>query len=339
MHTLSMSQQVIPSRFLGYSFLSLTLMVIIMVAIGGLTRLTGSGLSIVEWKPIIGILPPLNEYDWEQLFALYKQYPEFKKINSYMNLGDFKSIFWLEYIHRVWGRLMGMVLLAPTIYIVIKPEFRFMWRRVAYIWLLGGLQGFMGWYMVKSGLVNNPWVSHYRLTAHLLLAFLIVGVLLRNAHFSFTGLVWSFNVKSPMTVFLGLLILTVTLGGFTAGLHAGKIYNTFPMMGDSIIPEDFLHLAPLWHNFLENPSTIQFMHRVAAISTVAFAVYLAIQYKDAPFIHLASFAFIQLGLGIATLLLIVPTDLAVMHQTFAMIIFSYCIYRLPEMVSIVTTKN
>ena len=224
-------------------------LVFAMVVLGGVTRLTGSGLSMVDWRPVTGILPPLNEQDWRQAFEMYQQSPEFQKVNASMDVHDFKGIFWLEYLHRLLGRTIGIVFFLPFVYFLWRGDIRRReWPKYALMFVLGGLQGVLGWYMVKSGLVDNPHVSQYRLTAHLLAALLIyaymfwVALSLSNPVTSVTRHRW-YGRTVGLT---GLIVLTIISGGFVAGLKAGKIYNTFPMMGDYWMPPDMFALQPIF---------------------------------------------------------------------------------------------
>ena len=245
-------------------------MIFIMIIIGGLTRLTESGLSIVEWR-LFGYLPPINEKDWLELFNKYKQFPEFKLLNKEININEFKFIFWMEYIHRLWGRLIFLVFFIPLI-IFLKKKFipQNLKAHFFAILILIIVQGLIGWYMVKSGLVNEPTVSHYRLSFHLTMAFIIYGyilylTLLFNTKNKYT---YKNNIIRSLNIFLIFLILiTVFSGGMVAGLDAGLVYNTFPLMGDTFIPNDFWDLDPKIKNFFENPATVQFDHRILGITT------------------------------------------------------------------------
>lgn len=204
-------------------------MVFIMVVIGGLTRLTESGLSIVEWRPFTGIIPPMNEADWQTLYEKYSQYPEFQKINAWMSVEDFKSIFWLEFIHRLWGRLIGIVFFIPFVWFLAKKSIdRATKWKLWGLFILGGLQGLMGWYMVMSGLVDRPDVSQYRLTAHFGLALLIFIALLWVALQQLGPRTTSTISSKRAWQLLWLIVFTALSGGFVAGLNAGHIYNTFP---------------------------------------------------------------------------------------------------------------
>ena len=250
-------------------------LVFTMVVLGGFTRLTGSGLSMADWRPLMGWLPPFSDAEWQRIFDLYQQTPEFLKVNSHMDVDAFKSIFWLEFLHRLLGRTIGIVFLVPFLYFFIKGHIRRAeWPKYLLMFILGGMQGVLGWYMVKSGLVDNPHVSQYRLTAHLFAAFLIYAYMFWVAMsllFPATG-----NNRHPwygkslaLTV---LTSVTIISGGFVAGLKAGKIYNTFPMMGDYWVPPGTMALEPFWRNFFDNMTTVQFDHRILAITTLIVVI-------------------------------------------------------------------
>ena len=310
--------------------------IFIMLVIGGATRLTHSGLSMVEWRPLVGWIPPMNEMEWNDVFAKYQQSPEFKHYNSDMDVEGFKGIFMLEYIHRVWGRLIGLFFFVPFVFFLVKGKIKKSLRpKLAMMFVLGGLQGLMGWYMVKSGLVDNPSVSQYRLTAHLLLAFLVYGYILWVA----MGLRYPeksaqnapFTLLKTLTLALtGWIVLTIASGGFVAGLKAGFAYNTFPLMDGSFVPEDYWLLTPWYLNFFDAIASVQFDHRILAESTLLFVFALFVFSKrfdltdraKLAFVALFVMAIVQVGLGIATLLLVVPTTLGVIHQAGAMVLYT-----------------
>jgi cytochrome c oxidase assembly protein subunit 15 len=312
-------------------------LVFAMVVLGGVTRLTGSGLSMVDWRPITGVLPPMTDDAWQRTFEMYQETPEFQKKNAYMNVDDFKGIFWLEYLHRLLGRTIGIVFLLPFLFFVWKGYIRRdEWLKYGGMFVLGGMQGVLGWYMVKSGLVDNPAVSQYRLTAHLISAFMIYAFMLwvalnllyppedNRAH------AW-YRKSVALTA---LITLTVVSGGFVAGLKAGKIYNTFPMMGEYWVPPDFMALEPWWRNFFDNLATVQFDHRVLAMTTFVLIVafWLRIPKTDLPararkgVNALLHTGILQVALGIATLLLVVPISLAAIHQAVAMLLFTVALF-------------
>lgn len=309
-------------------------LVLLMVILGGVTRLTQSGLSMVEWQPL-SILPPLSEAQWQDTFAHYQQFPEFRLKNAHMTLEGFKSIFWLEYIHRLVGRVVGAVFLVPFLWFVATRRIdRRLGGKLAGLFLLGAMQGVMGWFMVKSGLIERPDVSPYRLTAHLGLALLIYGLMLWTA----LGILWERQtVARAVRSFaraakgvLALLVVTILSGGFVAGLDAGMTYNTFPLMDGQWIPEGLMVMDPWYMNPFENIATVQFQHRWLAMTTMA-AVWMvwgwsrflpAVGSVRTLMTLFAVMAGVQGGLGIATLVLVVPVPLAATHQAGAFILLT-----------------
>ena len=312
-----------------------------MIILGGVTRLTGSGLSMVQWEPIMGVLPPLNQAEWEETFLLYQQFPEYKIKNFAMSLGEFKSIFWFEYGHRLLGRSIGIIFLLPFLFFLVKGKInRTLTPKLITMFVLGGLQGLMGWYMVKSGLVNDPHVSPYRLTAHLGLAIIIYAYMFWVALDLLYPRVDD-NAKSSNKK-LGRLSLIITMiifitalsGGFVAGTRAGFAFNTFPLMDGRLIPVGLFELSPAWRNFFENIVTVQFDHRV-----LAMLLFLIIpvfywtarksqqesQINTGLHLLLAALA-LQLTLGITTLLLVVPVALAAAHQAGAVILLTASLF-------------
>jgi len=310
-----------------------------MIILGGITRLTGSGLSMVQWEPIMGILPPLNQTEWQESFLLYQQFPEYQLKNFHMSLDDFKSIFWFEYGHRLLGRSIGMIFLLPFLFFLFKGKIeKALTPKLITMFVLGGLQGLMGWYMVKSGLVNDPHVSQYRLTAHLGLAIVIYGYMLWVA----LGLLYpkiNSDKHNPSLSRLALIISTVIFitalsGGFVAGTHAGFAFNTFPLMDGRLIPVGLFDLSPVWRNFFENIVTVQFDHRVLA--TLLFLLIPAFWFKAGKLeleplaktgshLLLAALA-LQITLGISTLLLVVPVALAAAHQAGAIVLLTASLF-------------
>ncbi len=307
-----------------------------MVIVGGVTRLTHSGLSIVEWQPIVGALPPLNEDEWLQTFDKYKQTPEFRIVNPNMQLDGFKSIFWWEYSHRLLGRTIGMVFFLPLLYFIARRYVdRALAWRLAGIFLLGGLQGAMGWYMVKSGLVDNPRVSQLRLTAHLGLAFLIYAAMFWQA----LDLLWPRRAQAAAALqklwrqasMLSILIFVMALSGaLVAGTRAGRVYNTFPLMDGHIVPPEIFALEPWYANFFNNLATVQFDHRLLAwllallvplFWSRARRLPLAAPARLACNLLLAALT-LQITLGISTLLLAVPVALGAAHQGGALLLFT-----------------
>ena len=314
-----------------------------MILLGGATRLTGSGLSMVTWHPA-GVLPPLDTAQWQAEFERYQQFPEFEKINSNMTLDGFKSIYWFEYSHRMLGRLIGVVFLLPFIYFWLRGMIRpGLTPRLVIMFVLGGLQGLLGWYMVKSGLVSNPYVSQYRLTAHLLSALLIYGFILWTIFtLAFPGGYLRLDRSSLpgrrkiSLALMALLVITIASGGFVAGLDAGLIFNTFPLMGGALIPEGIDALTPWYLNPFENMVAVQFNHRWLAITTgvLLLAWYLrGRRHSSDPLLQrsfklVGMLVIVQLLLGIATLLLQVPVLLGVLHQAGALLLFSALLFNL-----------
>lgn len=317
-------------------------MVFATLVVGGATRLTHSGLSIVEWKPLVGVIPPLNQAEWEETFRKYQATPEYQKVNHQMNLDEFKFIFYWEYWHRVLGRTIGLVFLIPFLW--------FWWRkqierpqvpRLIGIFILGGLQGAMGWYMVKSGLVDDPRVSQYRLTAHLSLAFVIFAAMMwvglgltgeRMRAASGSALRTLQRAGFWLVVLAAYMVVT---GGFVAGIRAGKAYNTFPLMNGYVIPPEIFMIEPWYLNFFNNMATTQFDHRLGAW-ILAFLVpwfwwkvrastEVSSRAKGLATVLLAALA-VQIALGIATLLLAVPVTLGTLHQGGSMVVFGLLLW-------------
>lgn len=312
-------------------------LVFAMVVLGGVTRLTGSGLSMVDWRPLMGWFPPLSDIEWQRVFELYQQSPEFQKVNSHMDVDAFKGIFWLEFLHRLLGRTIGIFFLLPFLYFFAKGYIPArQWPKYLLMFVLGGLQGVLGWYMVKSGLVDDPHVSQYRLTAHLIAAFVIYAYMFWVA----MSLLYPVSSGARHPWFkkaLGVTILTsitIISGGFVAGLKAGKSYNTFPMMGDDWIPPGIAALRPVWRNLFDNATTVQFNHRILAISTLVVIVIFWFRARKVSLPQgsrrainaLLHTVLLQVLLGITTLLLAVPTILGATHQAVAMLLFTVSLY-------------
>lgn len=313
-----------------------------MVVVGGVTRLTRSGLSIVEWQPLAGALPPLSQSDWEMLFARYRETPEYRLVNFAMDLEAFKRIFWWEYIHRLLGRVIGLVFLVPFLWFLLRGKLdRPLAWKLAGVFLLGALQGGLGWYMVQSGLVDDPKVSHFRLTAHLGVALAILAAELwialdllsgRDRHAGSAALA-RVSLLVPAIVFLMALS-----GGFVAGLRAGHAYNTFPLMNGHLVPPEILALEPWWRNFFYNMATVQFVHRAIAwllIVLVPVFWWRAVATTPEPRPRLACHVLLaalvlQVSLGVATLLLGVPAPLGVAHQAGAVLLFAASLWAAHE---------
>ena len=295
---------------------SLIVAVMLMVVVGGATRLTHSGLSMTQWKPL-HILPPFTENDWEIEFNLYKQSPEYVHVNKGMALQEFKTIYWWEYGHRLLGRIVGILVLLP-LFFLFKHLPGWLRRRIGIVFALGGLQGIIGWWMVKSGLKADPAVSHIRLCIHLVMAFIILSILAIS--------LWRFQSKefnklNPKNLVLLVLIsLTIIYGAYVAGLKAGLMYNTFPLMEGQWIPSEWNFYHPLWKNFMNNPAMVQWLHRVIALITLSYSLFLWVKYGNV-YRLLGIKLVIQVLLGISTLLLMVPLSVALIHQAWAMVVW------------------
>jgi len=335
-----MNQQAVYDKQIANWLLLCALVVLGMIVLGGVTRLTHSGLSMVEWKPLVGIIPPLTEQAWLETFEKYKQFPEYQKVNQGMSLDGFKAIFMYEYLHRVLGRLIGMLYFFPFLFFALKGRVRpGMMPKLIGLFFLGGFQGLLGWYMVKSGLVNDPHVSQYRLTAHLGVAVAIYAYML--------WLVFELRLSAgdadrppplPYAGFslslIGLVYLMILSGGLVAGTRAGYAYSTWPLMGPSFIPDGLYSLTPAWLSIFEDITTIQFNHRMFAyllfvlISTLAVLVYRSgVQGRVRTGLLLMIVALLgQVALGISTLLLHIPVLLAVAHQCGAVILLSAVLF-------------
>jgi cytochrome c oxidase assembly protein subunit 15 len=290
-------------------------LVFTIVVIGGITRLTGSGLSMVEWRPLMGVLPPLSEAEWGRVFALYQTSPEYIHVNADINLAKFKTIFFWEYIHRILGRLIGLAFAVPLIIFAIKKKIpQGYGMRLGSLLALGGIQGVIGWWMVKSGLVNDPEVSQYRLAIHLSIALIILALLI------WTGLDLKDGRAPPpkghTAGVIGILAITIVAGAFVAGLDAGRLYTEYPLMGDGFVPVEYGEEGIL--DAFENPASAQFHHRILALLVVISVITLWWRAVKAQIVlrgHLMLGAvFAQFILGIITLLYAVPVNLGVFHQ-------------------------
>ena len=307
--------------------------VAIMIVVGGLTRLTDSGLSITEWQLFSGFFPPLNQNDWIMYFELYKKIPEFKLQNYDMSIQEFKVIFWWEWAHRFLGRLIGISFLIPLLYFSFKLKFKNI-LSLYFIFLLICFQGFIGWYMVSSGLVDRIDVSHFRLSVHLLGAFFILSMIYWNY------LKLNFKITSQNTLnsfipifFLSLIFLQITIGAFVSGMDAGKIYNSWPLMGNSFFPDDNKIHNLFNLEAFSDPSLVQFIHRNLAYLIGIFYIFILVKIFNAKFIHLYKpviilgfFILLQIVLGIFTLLYGAQILLASMHQISSIFLVSSCIY-------------
>lgn len=318
-----------------YWLLTGCLLIFSMVVIGGITRLTHSGLSISNYKLISGTLPPMNETEWHEAFDLYKQYPEYQKLNNHFNLQDFKDIYFWEWLHRLIGRMIGLVFLIPFLYFLITKQLTKPTIKKSIILLcMGAFQGFMGWYMVKSGLVDNPDVSHYRLAAHLTTAFVTFAYTFWVALDLIFPINKEINLKFRNLVRWGLAILTLQIiyGAFVAGLDAGFIHNHWPMMSEGKFMHETVYIeqSPLYKNFIEGKSGVQFVHRTLAYIVVLFIIIIWKKSKKLNATKMQSFGInsilimvgIQFLLGVFTILLHVPVWLGVVHQVGAFLLLS-----------------
>lgn len=316
-------------------------MVFAMAVIGAITRLTESGLSMVEWKPLIGVLPPMTAAEWERVFALYRETPEYRIMNSGMSLDAFKTIFFWEWFHRLWGHLIGAAFLFPFLWFWVRGRIpRSLMPKLVGLFLLGGLQGVIGWFMVLSGLADAPDVSHYRLALHLGTALVIYALLVAVA----LGLLdpaplagWrpeAVRLRRHAGWALGLVAVTVVWGAFVAGINAGFAYNSFPLMNGHWIPPEVATLTPWWLNAFENTAAVQFIHRVLAIGTgvVVLALWARVRAARLPgnatgvADGLAVAILVQIALGVTTLLTVVWIPVAAAHQAGALVVITMLVW-------------
>jgi len=312
-------------------------MILVMIGLGGATRLTGSGLSIMEWAPIMGTLPPLSEAEWQRLFALYQKIPQYELINKGFGIAGFKEIFWLEWGHRLWGRLIGLAFLGPLVWFTWRGAIgRRMLPRLAVLFVLGGLQGAVGWFMVASGFSpDSTAVAPVRLVLHLSFALALYAALLWIG----LGLIRPIPEPAPPRLrviaraIVGVVGLTIIAGGFVAGLKAGMVYNTFPLMDGQIVPPGYADLAPFRRNLVENLAAVQFNHRVLATLTFASIMIASLFWMPRlpetgvarSLFVLALAALVQYALGITTLLWAVPVGLGTAHQVVAVLVLTAAI--------------
>jgi cytochrome c oxidase assembly protein subunit 15 len=327
-------------------------LVLAMVVVGGITRLTGSGLSIVEWRPVTGILPPLSDHDWQVQFAAYKSSPQFRDVNHWMSLADFKRIFFWEYVHRLLGRLIGFAVLVPFALFALQRRLpAALIKPIAGVLALGGLQGALGWYMVKSGLIDEPRVSHYRLAAHLLLAFTTGAVVLwiaLDVQAIGAGVTRATRVTRSARAagfgLLALILLQCMYGAFMAGTHAGYYASTFPDMNGRFAPGPFFTGPSLLRDAFESPLAIHWLHRALGwlLLGYAFALFAWLRAAgEAPRLRRAAgwvalAAFLQLNLGALTVVSRVALPLAVMHQAMAYLVLSSAVVLLHRLLRIRT---
>ena len=307
-------------------------MIFAMVVLGGLTRLTESGLSMTEWRPLFGWLPPMSDSAWQRLFDLYRETPQYRQVFPDLTVGGFKAIFWLEYLHRLFGRLIGVVFLAGFVTLLLRRRLpRRLVPALAALFVLGGLQGALGWYMVASGLVDRPAVSHYRLAAHLSLAIILYAwIVLLVARMNRPAAPAAGSAAGGGLLALAVysaIALTIVFGAFVAGLDAGRIHNTFPLMGGALVPADYLRPGGGLAELVANPVAVQFNHRVLAIlsALLVLALWWRTRGQDGAaerkcVAWLLAAVLLQTALGIATLLLYAPVWLAALHQAGAMLL-------------------
>jgi cytochrome c oxidase assembly protein subunit 15 len=312
-------------------------MLFVLVLVGGATRLTGSGLSITEWKPIHGVIPPIGAQEWQEEFELYKRIPQYEQVNKGMTVDEFKTIFWWEWAHRLIARSIGFVFAVPLAFFWLtgRIERKMRWPLVGLL-ALGGFQGFIGWWMVSSGLAERVSVSQYRLATHLTIACLI-----------FAGTVWLMRALAPHSddeaptqgsrrmagIIAGMAIFQIYLGALVAGLHAGFTYNTWPLMDGAVVPGGLFLQQPWWINLFENPKTVQFVHRIGAYVLFALAlVHLIASLRAAPETTHARRALVLFGLvclqatiGILTLIWQVPLGWALAHQGGALVVLGFAV--------------
>jgi len=314
------------------------ILIFLMVVIGGITRLTNSGLSMVDWKLIMGMIPPLNEQQWLDTFEKYKQFPEYQEVNYMFTLAEFKSIFFWEYLHRLIGRLIGLIFIIPFIYFLINKKItgKLLFKTILILGM-GAFQGFLGWWMVKSGLVNDPDVSHYRLAVHLITAFLTFAYTFWVA----LELIYEketrprfINIKRMLSVLFVVVVLQIVYGAFVAGLNAGFVMNTWPKMGGDWISSSVTAMQPFWINFVEGIGGVQFIHRYLAYVVVGIIIFLwfkkskyklhTLQLKSINYLFVVVIS--QFVLGVVTLIYAVPLWLGVAHQIGAFILLASVVF-------------
>jgi cytochrome c oxidase assembly protein subunit 15 len=322
-------------KYISFWLSSMFWIISIMIIVGGLTRLTDSGLSITEWQLFSGFLPPLSDSDWNNYFNLYKKTSEYTQQNYLMTIQEFKVIFWWEWFHRFLGRLIGILFLIPLIFFTFKESFKNLFNLYV-IFILICFQGFIGWYMVSSGLVNRVDVSHFRLSIHLLIAFFIISLILWN-YFNLKfkkNFTYKLNFSIPF-VFLLLIFFQITIGAFVSGMDAGQIYNSWPFMGSSYFPDDNKIINIFKLSAFSNPSLVQFMHRNLAYLILIFYLIILIKIYKKKLVNLyfainlvGLILFVQIFLGIFTLLYGAQIVLASMHQISSIFLVSSSVYLL-----------
>jgi len=342
-NSLDIERQNRRNRAVGTWLLICALTVYLMIIVGGATRLTQSGLSIVEWEPIMGTIPPLSLDEWNETFGKYKATPEYKQINTGMSLEEFKEIFWWEYGHRLLGRFIGLIFFLPFLFFLFRGYLTRTWKlKLSGLFMLGGLQAVVGWYMVKSGLVNDPHVSQYRLALHFGIALLLyVFMIWFMLDFLRSGAKRAINNISPIKPYAAfstcIVFFMMITGAFVAGLKAGHIYNTFPNMGATFMPDNLLAISPAWKNIFENPATVQFIHRMMAYVVVTSVVLLIVKSiknlsitgNDSAWLNIVVIGILlcsQVAFGIITLLNKVPVFWGVLHQGTAVALLTSLLF-------------
>ena len=321
------------NKFIQIWLISIIFLLTFMIIVGGLTRLTDSGLSITEWELFKGFLPPLSQNDWLNYFELYKNIPEYTEQNYNMSLSEFKIIFWWEWAHRFLGRLIGIVFLIPLIYLFFKHDFNFV-KKYVLIFLLICFQGFLGWYMVSSGLVDRVDVSHYRLSIHLFVAFVILSLVIWEFLLNINLQKIKINFKTYLPeIFLFLLFIQLILGAFVSGMDAGKIYNNWPLMGQNYYPDDSYFSDLFKLNVFDNPSIVQFIHRNMAYVILIFYLFMVFKFSKIKVKYINNIIyiigiilFLQIFLGILTLLSGANIFYSSLHQINTIFLFSSSIY-------------
>jgi heme a synthase len=311
-------------------------LIVCMVIVGGATRLTDSGLSITEWRPLLGAIPPWNEAHWQEAFAKYKLIPEYQIQNRGMSLEDFKFIYWWEWAHRFLGRIIGAAFLLPLIYFIwTKQIARSLWPKLALLFVVGGLQGALGWYMVSSGLSERVDVSQYRLAAHLTLAVALFAAVLFTAFTLNDRVAFNWSNKSLLAAtFIGLLFLQVAAGGFVAGLDAGHASDTWPKMNDAWVPDGLHVIEPHWRNFFENALAVQFNHRLLAYVLLLLAILQFAWLRSTTSGLVFAVVIGQACLGIMTVLWQVPLTTALAHQGGALLVLALALYHLVSLMRV-----
>jgi heme a synthase len=309
---------------------AIAVLIFCMVIVGGATRLTDSGLSITEWKPLLGAIPPLNETHWLEAFEKYKLIPEYQIQNKGMSLEEFKFIYWWEWAHRFLGRIIGFAFIVPLIFFMATRRIgKVLWPRLLVLFVLGGLQGALGWYMVSSGLSERVDVSQYRLAAHLTLAVLLFAAVVYTALRMSSPYPLKWNAaRSVALLFIALVFVQVAAGGFVAGLDAGHASYTWPKMNDAYVPDGLSNLQPVWKNWFENALAVQFNHRLLAYGLLLFVLLQALWLRTASSVLVLIVVIGQALLGILTVVWQVPLTTALLHQGGALIVITAALMHL-----------